>query len=64
MKQLTNYSTQADNDQNIKIADQNLKIARDMRVDSLAMKALAVVTVVFLPPSLIAVSNELTKYCS
>ncbi|KAK5080517.1 hypothetical protein LTR70_008833 [Exophiala xenobiotica] len=40
---------------NIKLADQNLKIARDTRVDSLAMKALAVVTVVFLPPSLIAV---------
>ncbi|KAF2137086.1 uncharacterized protein K452DRAFT_236457, partial [Aplosporella prunicola CBS 121167] len=52
---LSSFIDQADN-------DQSMKVARDARVDGLAMKALALLTAVFLPPSFIATMFSMSMF--
>ncbi|KAK6193979.1 hypothetical protein LQW54_011908 [Pestalotiopsis sp. IQ-011] len=59
---LYNFVAQVDNDLNKTVAELSFRVAHATGLDSTAMKVLAIVTVVFLPPSFIATLFSMSMF--
>ena len=64
LSQVQNLISQTDSRVNILVAAQSANIAMDTRKDSIAMKTIAGITMVFLPGTFVAVSGPMIHPCS
>jgi hypothetical protein len=64
LPQVQNLISQNDSRVNILVATQSANIAMDTRKDSIAMKTIAGITMVFLPGTFVAVSCPMIRPCS